>query len=64
MASDGLPRLELFKGETLVDTVQVHRFSAAAITDLLVDMGQERDMSRSWESLKAEKELFKAFNDL
>ena len=41
--------------------MHVHRFSAEALTNLLVEMGQPRDTSRSWELMKAERELLEAF---
>ena len=61
VASEGLPRIEFFRDEALIDTMYVEKFSAEALTDLLVEMGEERDVTRSWESLKAERELFEAF---
>ena len=39
VASEGLPRIEFFKEKVLIDTMMVHRFSAEALTDLLVEMG-------------------------
>ena len=61
VASEGLPRIEFMKDEILIDTMMVHKFSADAITDLLVEMNQVRDQSRSWEALQAEAELAQAF---
>ena len=49
------------KDEVLIDTMMVHKFSADAITELLVEMNQVRDESRSWEALHAEAELAQAF---
>ncbi len=62
VASDGLPRIEFYKQDVLIDTMMVHRFSAQGITDLLVEMGQKRDVNRSWKTIEAEKKLFDAFN--
>ena len=49
------------KDEVLIDTMMVHKFSADAITELLVEMNQVRDESRTWEALHAEAELAQAF---
>ena len=64
MANDGLPRIELFKEDQLIDTIRLHRHSAEAITNLFIDLGQHRDEKRTWEGVKAEQELYKAFHDL
>ena len=41
--------------------MHVHKFSADGLTDLFVELGQKRDSSRTWERLRAEAELAKAF---
>ena len=61
VASEGLPRIEFFRDEKLIDTMHVHKFSADGLTDLFVELGQKRDSSRTWERLRAEAELAKAF---
>ena len=49
VASDGLPRLELFKGEKMVDVIHVHRYNAEQLNLLLErDLGQTRDRERTW----------------
>ena len=61
VASEGLPRLEFVKDGAVIDTMHVHKFSADGLTEVLEEMGQVRDTSRSWEGLQAEQELFEAF---
>ena len=39
VASDGLPRIEFYLDDALIDTMMVHRFSAEGVTNLLVEMG-------------------------
>ena len=47
----------------MIDTIHVHRYSVEAINDLMEELGQPRDKSRSWKSIEAEKELYDAFNN-
>ena len=63
MAADGLPRVELFKGEKLIDTIPVHRFSLSGMHNLFEkELGQKRDRKRTWETVAAEQELAAAFS--
>ena len=41
--------------------MHAHKFTSDGLVDLFVELGQQRDETRSWESLKAEAELFQAF---
>jgi hypothetical protein len=61
VASDGLPRVELFKEGTLVDTVYVFRYSVPELNNFLTrDLGLPRNPTRTWKSINAEMELSKA----
>ena len=61
VASDGLPRVELFDGKTLVDTIPAHRYSLDELNLLLErDLGQKRDKTRTWKSINAEMEMAQA----
>ena len=52
VASDGLPRLELFKDNVMVDLIHVQRYNADQLNLLLErDLGQTRDRERTWEKL-------------
>lgn len=62
MASEGHPRIELYRNEALIDTVYVHKFTSQAISDLLEEMGQKRDIRRTWKTVNAERELAAALN--
>ena len=53
VANEGQARLELFKEGALIDTVHIYRYSRDELNELLEEMGQERDQSRNWDSLKA-----------
>mgnify|MGYP006923641980 CR=1 FL=1 len=58
VASDGLPRLELFKGKEMVDTIQVHRHSVEGIEHLLESqLNQARDLKRNYKDLNAGDKL-------
>lgn len=61
VASDGLPRIELFNGKTLVDTIHVFRYSVDELNLLLErDLGQTRNRNRTWKTINAEMELAQA----
>ena len=61
VASDGLPRVELFKGSTLVDTIHVFRYTVDELNNLLErDLGIRRNRTRTWKSIKAEMDLHAA----
>lgn len=61
VASDGLPRVELFKEGTLVDTVHVFRYSVDELNTFLTrDLGLPRNPTRTWKTINAEMELGKA----
>ena len=52
VASDGLPRIELFKEGTLVDTIPVQRYSVKELNLLLErDLKQRRDRERTWDKV-------------
>ena len=53
--------MEFYYEGTMIDTMHVHRFSAEALADLLVELKQERDPERTWELVHAEQELAEAF---
>ena len=53
VTSEGQARLELFKDNAHIDTVHIYRYSREELNELLVEMGQERDLERTWESIKA-----------
>ena len=58
------PRVELYEGESLVDTIYVHRFSVEELHNLLEkDLGQPRDLNRTWEQVAKEAELEQAFSN-
>ena len=63
VASEGMSRLELFKEGTLVDTVHVFRYSREELNELLVEMGQKRDESISWDKISKEKEFSHMMNN-
>lgn len=49
VASDGLPRVELFEGSKLVDTIHVFRYTVEELNNLLErDLGLKRDRTRTW----------------
>ena len=58
-----MSRLELFKGEELVDTVHVHRYSVQELNELLVEMGQFRDETMTWEKINAASKLDSMLNN-
>lgn len=61
VASDGLPRVELFKGQTLVDTIHVFRYSVEEMNKLLEhDLKLPRNKTRTWKSIRAEMDLHAA----
>jgi hypothetical protein len=61
VASDGLPRVELFQGTKLVDTIHVFRYTVDEINNLLErDLHLKRDRTRTWQLIKAEMELHQA----
>ena len=60
VANEGQARLELFKDRVLIDTVHIYNYDRQELNELLEEMGQERDLDRSWERLAKEKE----FDDL
>ena len=61
VASDGLPRVELFKGTVLVDTIPVFRYSVEELHNLLQrDLGLHRNPTRTWKTIKAEMDLHAA----
>ena len=51
VASEGMSRLELFKEEQLIDTINVHRYKREELNELLEEMGQYRDKEMSWEKI-------------
>ena len=53
--------MEFYNEGVMIDTMLVHRFSAEGLAQLLVELNQERDESRTWEGVKAEQELLDAF---
>ena len=53
--------MEFYKEGVMIDTMLAHRFTAEGLAQLLVEMGQERDESRTWDGVKAEQELLEAF---
>mmetsp|Transcript_41881 Transcript_41881/g.55213 ORF Transcript_41881/g.55213 Transcript_41881/m.55213 type:complete len:156 (-) Transcript_41881:161-628(-) len=63
VASDGMSRLELFKEGVLIDTVHVYRYSKEQLNDLLVEMGQPRDKSMTWEKINAMQSFDKMLNN-
>lgn len=61
VASDGLPRIELFHGSKLVDTIHVFRYTVDELNNLLErDLGQTRNRQRTWQSIRAEMHLHSA----
>ena len=58
-----MSRLELFKEDVLIDTIHVHRYKREELNELLVEMGQPRDTSLSWEKINAEKDFTKMLNN-
>lgn len=64
VASDGLPRVELFEGSKLVDTIHVFRYTVEELNNLLErDLGLHRDRTRTWQAIKAEMALHQAIFD-
>ena len=63
VASEGMSRLELFKEGVMVDTVHVFRYSREELNELLVEMGQPRDESISWDKINADKEFASMMNN-
>ena len=55
VASDGLPRIELFNEGVLIDTVPVARYNREEMNELLEEMGQPRNYELSWEKIRAEE---------
>merc|ERR1712045_197725 len=53
VANDGMARLELFKEGVLIDTVHVYRYTREQLNELLVEMGQPRDINMSWDKINA-----------
>ena len=58
-----MSRLELFKDDELIDTVHVHRYSRDELNELLVEMGQPRDMNMTWDKINAAKQLDSMLNN-
>ena len=48
-----MARLELFKEGVLIDTVHVYRYTREQLNELLVEMGQPRDINMSWDKINA-----------
>ena len=63
VASEGMSRVELFQAGELIDTVNVHRYSADELNELLEEMGQKRDRSMSWDRINAEKDFDNMLNN-
>mmetsp|Transcript_11262 Transcript_11262/g.14216 ORF Transcript_11262/g.14216 Transcript_11262/m.14216 type:complete len:146 (+) Transcript_11262:105-542(+) len=63
VASDGMSRLELFKEGVLIDTVHVYRYSKEQLNNLLVEMGQPRDKSMTWEKINAMQSFDRMLNN-
>ena len=63
MTSEGVPRFELFDEGVLVDSVNVQRFSNEEVNELLVEMGQKRDETLTWEGLKSASKFDKMVNN-
>ena len=63
MTSEGVPRFELFDDGVLVDSVNVQRFSNDEVNELLLEMGQKRDETLSWDSLKSASKFDKMVNN-
>ena len=61
VASDGIPRIELFSGEKLVDTVEVAKYSKDDLNELLAEMGQVRNNDLTWDKIKSERTMSDAF---
>ena len=60
VANEGQARLELFKDSKLIDTVHIYNYDREELNELLVEMGQERDLDVTWDKLAKAKE----FDDL
>ena len=58
-----MSRLELFKEGVMVDTVHVFRYSREELNELLVEMGQARDESISWDKINKDKEFASMMNN-
>ena len=63
VTSEGQARLELFKDNAHIDTVHIYRYSREELNELLVEMGQERDLERTWESIKAAQQFDSMLNN-
>ena len=61
VASDGLPRIELFNEGKMIDTIPVPRFNRDEMNELLEELGQPRNRELTWEKIEAEKKLADAF---
>ena len=53
VTSEGQARLELFNEGAHIDTVHIYRYSKDELNELLEEMGQERDLERSWDKIKS-----------
>ena len=58
-----MSRLELFNEGKLIDTVNVFRYTREQLNDLLVEMGQVRDMEMSWDKINAMKKFDSMVNN-
>ena len=58
-----MSRLELYKEGELIDTVHVHRYSREELNDLMVEMGQPRDTSLTWDKINNMKKLDSMLNN-
>ena len=58
-----MSRLELYKDDELIDTVHVHRYSREELNELLVEMGQFRDETMTWDKINAAKQLDNMLNN-
>ena len=63
VANDGMSRIELFKDGMLIDTVHVYRYKREELNELLVEMGQPRDLTQSWEKINAAQSFDKMLNN-
>ena len=63
MTSEGVPRFELFDDGVLVDSFNVQRFSNDEVNELLLEMGQKKDETLSWDSLKSASKFDKMVNN-
>ena len=63
VTNEGQARLELFNKGVMVDTVHIYRYSRDELNDLLVEMGQHRDLDMSWEKINAVKKFDNMVNN-